>query len=243
MRRGERVFNLPPSVLWLSVGLIAVHGVRSLLGPEADETLVLALAFIPARYAEGVDFLPGGWGARLWSPLTYAFVHADLLHLGVNLVWMASFGTPLARRFGTVRFLLLAATAALAGAATFALFRPDEVAVVVGASGAISGMMAATARFAFAAGGPLGGGGTHPLAYVQPATPILGSFRNSRVLAFLGAWLAVNFIFGIWSGLVPGVQNPIAWQAHLGGFAAGLFLFRLFDPVRTAPIDEARLES
>lgn len=243
MRRGERIFNLPPSVLWLSVALIAVHGVRAIVGPDTDETLVLTFAFIPVRYVEAVGFLPGGWGARLWSPLTYAFLHADLLHLGVNLVWMASFGTPLARRFGTIRFLLLAATAAVAGAAVFALIRPGEVAVVIGASGAISGMMAATARFAFAPGGPLGGGGTHPLAYVQPATTILGAFRNSRVLVFLGAWLAVNFIFGFWSGLVPGVQNPVAWQAHLGGFTAGLFLFRFFDPIPAAPVDAARLES
>jgi len=96
MRRGERAFNLPSSVLWLSVVLLAVHGIRAIVSPDADETVVLALAFIPARYGEAADFLPGGWGARFWSPLTYAFLHADILRLGVNLVWMASFGSALA---------------------------------------------------------------------------------------------------------------------------------------------------
>jgi membrane associated rhomboid family serine protease len=104
-------------------------------------------------------------------------------------------------------------------------------------------MMAATARFAFSPGGPLAGGGNHPLAYVQPPTSIIGAFRNSRVVIFLGVWLAVNFIFGFSTGLMPGVENPIAWQAHLGGFAAGLFLFRLFDPIRAPLADSGRFES
>jgi membrane associated rhomboid family serine protease len=243
MRRGERAFNLPSSVLWLSVVLLAVHGIRAIISPDADETVVLALAFIPARYGEAAEFLPGGWAARFWSPLSYAFLHADILHLVVNLVWMASFGSALARRFGTVRFLLISAVSAIAGAGAFALSDPGDAAIVVGASGAISGMMAATARFAFSPGGPLGGGGNHPLAYLQPPTGIIGAFRNSRVLVFLGVWLAVNFLFGLTTGLMPGVQNPIAWQAHLGGFAAGLFLFRLFDPIPAQLADTGRFES
>ncbi len=243
MRRGERAFNLPSSVLWLSIALLAIHGIRALLDPATDEAVVLAFAFIPVRYEEPADFLPGGWGARLWSPLTYAFLHADILHLGVNLVWMASFGTALARRFGALRFLALAAVSAVAGAGAFALSDTGDTAIVVGASGAISGMMAAAARFAFSPGGPLAGGGNHPLAYVQPPTSIVGAFRNSRVLIFLGVWLAVNFIFGLSTGLMPGVQNPIAWEAHLGGFAAGLFLFRFFDPIPTPLTDSGPFES
>jgi len=63
------------------------------------------------------------------------------------------------------------------------------------------------------------------------------------VLVFLGVWLAVNFLFGLSTGLMPGVQNAIAWQAHLGAFAAGLFLFRLFDPIPAQFADPGRFES
>ena len=69
--------------------------------------MLLAFAFIPARYGESAAMLPGGEAACFWSPLTYAFLHADSSHLIVNLIWMAIFGTPLARRFGALRFLVL----------------------------------------------------------------------------------------------------------------------------------------
>jgi membrane associated rhomboid family serine protease len=92
--------------------------------------------------------------------------------------------------------------------------------------------MAATARFAFATGGPLAGGGANPAAYRIRAASIGAVFANSRSLAFIVIWFGVNVLFGLTSGLVPGVSGPIAWEAHVGGFLAGLFAFPLLDPVR-----------
>jgi membrane associated rhomboid family serine protease len=106
---------------------------------------------------------------------------------------------------------------------------------MLGASGAVSGIMAATARFAFSAGGPLGGG-TSRAAYFTPAEPIGAVLTSPRALAFILVWFAVNLLFGLAEGLVPGASGPIAWEAHIGGFLAGFLLFPLFDPVRaTAP--------
>ena len=235
--------NLPPAVLWLAIAFAAVHVARQFMSAEADYWTLLAFAFIPARYGPAAELLPGGLAACFWSPVSYAFLHADFVHLLVNLVWMASFGGALARRFGTARFLLLSAVAAVAGAGVHFLSHADDEALVIGASGAVSGMMAATARFAFSPGGPLAGGGREPAAYTQPAETLSTVFTSTRALGFILVWFAVNLLFGLAGGLTPGVSGPIAWEAHIGGFLAGLFLFSYLDPVPRDPPDAEPLGS
>jgi membrane associated rhomboid family serine protease len=224
--------SLPPVVVWLALSLAAVHGVRLLLSEEAESWALLAFAFIPARYGELAALLPGGLAACFWSPISYAFLHADAVHLVVNLVWMASFGGALARRFGAARFLLLSLLSAIAGAALHYVFHPGDEALVIGASGAVSGMMAAAARFAFAPGGPLAGGGRFAKAYRIPAEPLRIAIGRSRALGFILVWFAVNLLFGLTDGIVPGVSDEIAWEAHVGGFLAGLLAFPLLDPIQ-----------
>ena len=223
--------NLPPVVLWLAVAFIGVHVARQLIGEASDEWVVYAFAFIPARYGAIGALLPGGVAARFWSPVTYAFLHGDVIHLLVNIVWMASFGGPLARRFGTARFLLLSVVSAVAGAGLHFVMHAGDQGLVIGASGAVSGMMAATARFAFSPNGPLAGGRTSAAFHV-PAEPLRSALRNRRAIAFILVWFVVNLLFGFAGGLVPGVSGPIAWEAHIGGFVAGLLCFPLLDPVR-----------
>ncbi len=225
-----RAINLPPVVLWLAVVFIAVHVLRLFLSPALDERLLLTFAFVPARYSLMGAYLPGGEGARLWTPVTYAFLHGSFLHLFVNIIWMASFGGALARRFGSVRFLLLSLIAAIAGAGVHYLAHSGDLALVIGASGGISGMMAATTRFAFSPGGPLAGGHSST-AYRVPAEPLADVLRNGRAVAFILIWFAVNLVFGLAGGYASGLAAPIAWEAHVGGFLAGLLCFSLFDPV------------
>jgi membrane associated rhomboid family serine protease len=238
--------NLPPVVLWLGLALAAVHFGRHLLGETAQTWVLLSLAFVPLRYGEFGDLLPGGAAAQLWSPATYALLHADAVHLLVNLVWMASFGGALARRFGAIRFLLLSLAAAVGGAGLHYVFHAGEEGLMIGASGAVSGMMAATARFAFAPGGPLAGGRAAD-SYQVPAEPLFAVFTRSRALGFIVVWFAANLIFGLGGGMVAGVSGPIAWEAHIGGFLAGLLLFTVLDPVRPASLPpepaEAEVES
>ena len=229
------MFNLPLAVLWLGVAFVLVHGARQLLSEDADFWALLTFAFIPIRYGDMAALLPGGVAARFWSPVTYAFLHADAVHLLVNLVWMASFGAALARRFGTGRFLVLSALAAVGGAGAHFAFHANEEAIVIGASGAVSGMMAATARFAFSPGGPLAGGGRSAGAYRLPAERLATVFTRSRALGFIVVWFVVNLLFGLAGDLTPGVSGPIAWEAHVGGFLAGLLAFPLLDPVPRDP--------
>ena len=76
-----------------------------------------------------------------------------------------------------------------------------------------------------------------------PGQPLSRALRNPRVLAFLGVWFGVNIIFGVGS-IAIGVDGvSVAWQAHIGGFLAGLLLFSLFDPIPRERDDAADASS
>jgi membrane associated rhomboid family serine protease len=63
-----------------------------------------------------------------------------------------------------------------------------------------------------------------------PAEPILAALRNPRALAFVLVWFGVNLLFGLTGGLGANVSGGIAWEAHIGGFLAGLIGFSMLDP-------------
>jgi membrane associated rhomboid family serine protease len=227
----EPAFNVAPSVLALAAAFLAIHVVRTFVLPQdADDWVVFAFSFIPLRATIDIPLtdVPGGDAARYWSFVTYAFLHGDWTHVLVNCLWLVAFGSPLAWRFGTVRFLIFSAAAAIAGAALhLALYQGDRV-PMVGASAAISAHMAAVSRFAFSMGGPLFPT-RGPAAYRVPAPPLREALRNPRVLGFIGIWFAVNLVFGLGASSSGLVNGAVAWDAHLGGFLAGLILFALFD--------------
>ncbi len=84
-------------VVLATVGvLILVHAFRMLvLTDDKDVNFLLTFAFIPARYSADAGIagaFPGGFAADLWTFFTYAFIHADLMHLGLNLAWLIPFG-------------------------------------------------------------------------------------------------------------------------------------------------------
>ncbi|HLL28616.1 MAG TPA: rhomboid family intramembrane serine protease [Xanthobacteraceae bacterium] len=233
-RPSEPIFNIPPVIVWLCGAMILLHAGRAFLSETDDLSVLLWLAFIPARYepslASSLQF-PGGLAADAWTFLTYSFLHAEILHIAVNLVWLLAFGSAVAWRFGALRFLLFYAATAAAGAAAFLFTHFGELVPLVGASGAISGAMAAACRFVFADDGPLGSLGHDRAAYLVPAVPLREAIRNRRVAAFLAVWFVLNLLFGA-SALTDNFTNAtVAWEAHLGGFIAGLLLFPLFDPV------------
>lgn len=228
------IFNLPPVISAISVALVGIHVVRALVDTETDLQFLLWLAFIPARYDSSLALrlpLPGGEAADVWTFVTYALLHGDAMHLIVNLVWFLAFGSAVAWRFGTVRFAIFFAVTAAAGALAHLVTNFGEFVPLVGASAAISGAMAGALRFAFEAGGPLGyfRDGSHR-AFFVPAAPLSVALRNPQVLVFLGIWFFLNLGFGLGS-VDLGANGSIAWQAHIGGFLAGLLLFPLFDPV------------
>lgn len=222
-RAREPMFNLPGVVIALIVACVGVHLVRVwLLTPQQDFEVILRFAFIPLRYSGDYALDADAFLA----PLTYAFLHGGWGHLAVNTIWLAAFGSPLANRIGAVRFLLFWAVTSLAAVALHYVLHPSEAVPLVGASGAISGMMGAAARFGFnidRSGGRA--------AFAGRILSIPQVFASRMAVTFLAIWFAVNFAAGFGFG-APDDGGTIAWEAHIGGFLAGFLLTRAFDRAR-----------
>jgi membrane associated rhomboid family serine protease len=255
----EKIFNIPFVVLALILVLVGIHALRELLPVELDADILTHFAFVPGRFAYAfdpdriaavldaakaagnanaeVDRLFLGNGQPLWwTTITYAFLHANWVHVGFNCLWLVAFGAAVARRFGSWRFLLFCLGSALAGALAHFVTHMDDLQPVIGASAIVSGTMAAALRFVFQPGAPLGeslGFGDprqEQSSYRRPALPLFAVFTNRSAMIFLIVWFVANFIFGIAAGPAGLVDGTIAWQAHIGGFLLGLFAFPLFDP-------------
>lgn len=227
----EPLFMMPGVVVTLVVVLAGIQLIRAQLPPETDLYFVLAwFAFVPARYTDTFGMFPGGFGADVWTFVTYALLHGSWLHLASNAVWLVAFGSAVARRFGTLRFVVFFAVAAAAGAALHLALHQGEPTPVVGASAAIAGLMAAAARFVFDAGGPMAMSRSgDEAAFRRPARSLLKTLENRSAVFFIAIFFGINLLTGVGSTLSGGVA--IAWEAHLGGFLAGLVMFRWFDPV------------
>ena len=239
--RREPILTLPPA-LTAYVLLLAVIHLRVLLPPDLENWTVEMFGFIPERYGAtllNLDF-PGGEGAKVWTFVTYSLLHANLTHIGFNVLWLLPFGSALARRFGAFRFYLFMAVTAAAGALAHLVTHENAIVPMIGASASVSGTMAAAMRFAFVKGSFLSfNRGDADAAARVPALSLWRALRNGRVLGFLAVWFGVNILFGVTS-LAIGVDGAsVAWQAHIGGFFAGLILFSLFDPVPRMRSDAA----
>ncbi|KAF2991615.1 rhomboid family intramembrane serine protease [Methylocystis sp. MJC1] len=159
------------------------------------------------------------------TPLSYAFLHGGWTHLFINALTLAAFGAPVARKLGSPLFLLFFAACAVAGAATHFALHPFDAAPVVGASAAISGTMAAIVRFAFTPGARLGEDGDGSVARTASLRRLTA---NRQAMVFLIVWFAANALLGVFPE-AAGSSEPIAWEAHIGGFLFGLLTFGAFD--------------
>ena len=229
----EPILTLPAALTGY-IGLLAAVHLRVLLPPDLEYWTIEVFGFIPKRYDSSLLAVPfpGGTGAKVWSFVSYSLLHANLSHLVFNVLWLLPFGSAVARRFGPARFFLLMAVTAVAGALAHLITHEHAMAPMIGASASVSGAMAAAIRFAFAQGSFLSfRRGDADAAAQVPALPLSAALRNPRVLGFLAVWFGVNIIFGIGSIAIGAEGVSVAWQAHIGGFFAGLLLFSLFDPV------------
>jgi membrane associated rhomboid family serine protease len=235
----EPIFNVPAPIVATVAVLVLVQAVRVfLLTDDQDIDFVLTFGFIPVRYGSEVasGSLHGGFAADLWTFFTYAFIHADWTHLGLNLAWLVPFGSAVARRFGAWRYAIFMLTMAALGAMAHLATHLGAIEPMIGASAAISGAMAAAMRFVFQRDGRIGFFRDNADAARLPAQPLRVTLRDPRFLLFLATWIGLNALFGSGTVAFGGVAGQeIAWQAHVGGFFAGLFLFKAFDPVPSSP--------
>ena len=227
MAESEPILNVPRAVVWAAAVMIVIQVVRGLLPDEIDITVLLSLAFIPARYSGAAAELPGGYLTAVTSFVTYMVVHGGWMHLLVNVLWMLAFGTAVARRIGTRGFYEFSILCGIAGALTHLVFHWGEMAPVVGASAAISGQMAGALRFIFFARREPGE--RAPDFSRAPLADLSTTLRDHRIVGFLIFWLVLNAYFGLTSVSFGGASDGIAWEAHIGGFLCGLLTFGLFD--------------
>jgi membrane associated rhomboid family serine protease len=172
--------------------------------------------------------LPGG-GADIWTFVTYALIHADWTHFGVNAVWLLPFGSAVARRFGTRAFLPFSPSRRRLAriASRHASWRtvPDDR--CIGGDLRHHGRgdaLRIPARWAARAVSR-----RRRSRLSRAGNTADGVLRDPRVLLFLVVWFGINILFGLGSFPVTGSEQPVAWQAHIGGFLAGLLLFSWFD--------------
>lgn len=192
---GEPVFNAPLISLAVIALLGIAYGVQVfLLTPEA----VAALALSGEALASG----------RWWTLLSHIFLHGGLVHLLMNAGAALAFGPAVARHFGPgVRaagtFLLFFLVCGVAGGLGYLALHPGGTAMVIGASGAISGLWGGSARLIGRWSGLWG----------LWEGPVRGQ------IIFV---VVFNLLIGLTGFAAGGLQ--IAWEAHIAGFVAGLLL-------------------
>jgi membrane associated rhomboid family serine protease len=198
----EPMFNAPWTIVVLCVGLIALYAVQVF---AVNDATLGTLALTPAQLAAGH-----------WQTLvTSMFLHGSWPHVLMNSVAALAFGPPVARLFGlgprgALVFLLFYLTCGVFAGLGFVVADLRDTEPVVGASGAISGLLGAASRL-------IQGHGR------------IGPLFGQTVIGMAIAWAIVNIALGIVPGWTPGAMGmPVAWQAHLAGYAAGVLLIGPF---------------
>jgi membrane associated rhomboid family serine protease len=207
------ILNAPAAVRWVVGIAVAVHAVRFLMPETYSDWVIETFAFIPARF-----LAPSGDNdlfAMIVPPVSHLFLHADWMHLIVNMAFLLAFGSAIGRRMGAGPFVILYLLCGVAASFFWDFLAGSPQAILIGASGAVSGMVGAAARVSI-----------WPPRHSASALPF---WRRSTVISFVVVWLLLNVVFGIFPVMLTDAHAGIAWQAHLGGFIAGFLLIGAFD--------------
>lgn len=190
---------------------------QSLSGGELF-TMLHTYGVVPARYA-----FPD-WATQVGYPaygqfalISHQFMHGGWMHLLLNMWTLWIFGDNIEDVMGPVRFMLFYLCCGLAAVLTHMLSDTAATMPIVGASGAIAGVMGAYFLL-------------YPHAKVVTLIPIIiiPLFFDLPAVVYLGIWFAMQVLSGLGSMVQPGSGASIAWWAHAGGFMAGILLLPLF---------------
>jgi membrane associated rhomboid family serine protease len=191
------------------------------VGSAADlDALFSSAGVVPVEYTRGVDVgLPPPLGIVWLTLITSMFLHGGFLHIASNMLFLFIFGDNVERLFGSLKYLIFYLLCGIAADFAQVYSDPNSVIPSLGASGAISGVLAAYVFF-------------------FPKNPIrvlltFGYFiRVQMVPAFvmIGLWIVIQLVSGIGSIAETAQTGGVAYFAHIGGFAAGILLAFLLRP-------------
>jgi membrane associated rhomboid family serine protease len=200
--------------------VVFLAGRWALSTPEEMRQLVLRAGAIPYEIAHLVDLRPRDFLPVPGSILTSMFLHGGYLHLIGNMWFLWLFGDNVEDALGSARFALFYFLVGSVGALAQVFAMPDSLTPMIGASGAIAGVLGAYVML-------------YPRARIETFVPIplLWSFIDLPAWLFLGVWFLGQFLLGAGSG--------VAWMAHVGGFLGGVGLVRLLAPRRSPALVEA----
>lgn len=201
----QPIFNAPPGTVFLCATIVLAHLARVLLPYSLQHALIERFAFVPAAFL--AQFGPGAEGlsaGELISLLSYALLHGDAMHLFLNVGLLLAFGSLIERRIGCARMLVVFVVSCILAALVQAFAVGSVAVAVIGASGGVYGLLGAAVPFLFRGG--------------------------SNALTFIAVVMGINVLVAFVGVEVFGDGAGIAWQAHIGGFFAGLIAMRLLMP-------------
>jgi membrane associated rhomboid family serine protease len=218
--RDDQISYRPPTVTTaLVAACIVVYLFQMTLGPRQEQALTLGFGLIPSVLLGTKHLSASIPTVAPWMTIfTSMFLHGGLLHLGGNMVYLWIFGRTLEGALGHARFLIFYLVCGVAAAATQTFMEADSQLPMVGASGAISGVL-----------------GAYFLAFPRARVKALLFYFlittiNLPAQALLLWWIVVQ-VASIMLG--DQEQGGVALYAHIGGFIAGLVLVTLFRPGRS----------
>ncbi|MGH6735906.1 MAG: rhomboid family intramembrane serine protease [Methyloceanibacter sp.] len=205
-----------PMVTWSIIAVcVLVFFWQVSLGARGGEIAIFQFGMIPARLFGMADLDPALVAAPAWSTMfTSMFMHGGWLHLGFNMLFLWIFGDNVEDSMGHVRYLVFYLACGVAAALAQALVNPDSTIPMVGASGAISGVLGAYLLL-------------HPHATVRTLI-FLGLFvtmMHLPAMIVLGLWFVLQLVS---AAIANSGEAGVAFWAHVGGFVAGMALVPLF---------------
>jgi len=219
--------RVPAAAAGLIVILIVAHVARVLAPAGISGAIIANFAFYPARYSQAFLVAHGNYHQTFWDLaipfVSYIFLHANLTHLAINCVWLLPFGAVTARRFGALVFFPLFLLCGVAGAIAHLFTHWGTMNYVIGASAAIAGLMGAAFRVLSLTDGNDSSRRSSRSGRAEALEPLAPIF-STRILVWSAIWITLNVVAGV-TGLGTGPNaGPVAWQAHIGGYLAGVLL-------------------
>ncbi|QLA16629.1 rhomboid family intramembrane serine protease [Desulfolutivibrio sulfoxidireducens] len=215
--------NIPreraPLVTWTIIALNTLLFFYELSLPERMLEVFLHLyGVVPARFTNPTFAAHAGYpDGGFESLFTYMFLHGGWLHFLLNMWVFWVFADNVEDVLGHAGFVVFYVVCGLAALFTHMLFHASSTIPVIGASGAVAGVMGAYFRL-------------FPHARVVTLIPIFifPFITELPATVFLGIWFFIQLFSGLFDSVGQGQSAPVAFFAHVGGFVAGYLLMRLF---------------